>query len=167
METVRIRDPGWKKVGSGIWDKHNGSATLPTTGLFETLRAVSCGVWKLTNKESSSMLIDIRSGTYYTMSTKKISLQLENQVPVPVPWLPSLFPAFWACCRAVQWASPRSWSRGAGPGESSPDPRSSQLLACNIGAHLKGKFLRISGLGESLPVQRSSQLLAYNFCMFI
>jgi hypothetical protein len=30
-ETVQIRDPGWKKVGSGInhWDKHPGSATLP------------------------------------------------------------------------------------------------------------------------------------------
>ncbi len=32
METVRIRDgkksdPGWKKVGSGIRDKHTGSAT--------------------------------------------------------------------------------------------------------------------------------------------
>jgi hypothetical protein len=26
METVRIRDPGWKKVGSGIRDKHPGSA---------------------------------------------------------------------------------------------------------------------------------------------
>jgi hypothetical protein len=28
METVRIRDPGWKKVGSGIRDKYPGSATL-------------------------------------------------------------------------------------------------------------------------------------------
>jgi hypothetical protein len=28
METVRIRDPGWKKVGSGARDKHPGSATL-------------------------------------------------------------------------------------------------------------------------------------------
>jgi hypothetical protein len=28
METVRIRDPGWKKVGSVIQDKHPGSATL-------------------------------------------------------------------------------------------------------------------------------------------
>jgi hypothetical protein len=28
METVRIRDPGWKKVGSGVRDKHPGSATL-------------------------------------------------------------------------------------------------------------------------------------------
>ncbi len=28
METVRIRDPGWKKVGSGIRYKHPGSATL-------------------------------------------------------------------------------------------------------------------------------------------
>jgi hypothetical protein len=28
METVRIRDPGWKKVGSGIRDKHPRSATL-------------------------------------------------------------------------------------------------------------------------------------------
>jgi hypothetical protein len=25
---MRIRDPGWKKVGSGIRDKHPGSATL-------------------------------------------------------------------------------------------------------------------------------------------
>ena len=31
METVRIRDPGWKKVGSGIRDKHPGSATLALT----------------------------------------------------------------------------------------------------------------------------------------
>jgi hypothetical protein len=28
MEKSRIRDPGWKKVGSGIRDKHLGSATL-------------------------------------------------------------------------------------------------------------------------------------------
>jgi hypothetical protein len=28
METNRIRDQGWKKVGSGIRDKHPGSATL-------------------------------------------------------------------------------------------------------------------------------------------
>jgi hypothetical protein len=28
METVRIRDSGWKKVGSGIRDKHPGSAIL-------------------------------------------------------------------------------------------------------------------------------------------
>jgi hypothetical protein len=28
METVRIRDPGWKKVGSGIRDVYPGSATL-------------------------------------------------------------------------------------------------------------------------------------------
>jgi hypothetical protein len=31
METVRIRDPGWKKVGSGIRDKNPGSATLYAT----------------------------------------------------------------------------------------------------------------------------------------
>jgi hypothetical protein len=29
METVRIWDPGREKVGSGIRDKHPGSATLP------------------------------------------------------------------------------------------------------------------------------------------
>jgi hypothetical protein len=28
MEKIRIRDPGWKKFGSGIRDKHPGSATL-------------------------------------------------------------------------------------------------------------------------------------------
>jgi hypothetical protein len=32
METVQIRDPGWKKVGSGIRDKDPRSATLPLTG---------------------------------------------------------------------------------------------------------------------------------------
>jgi hypothetical protein len=26
MEIVQIRDPGWKKVGTGIRDKHPGSA---------------------------------------------------------------------------------------------------------------------------------------------
>jgi hypothetical protein len=34
METVRIRDPGWKKVGSGIRDKHPGSATLHALTLY-------------------------------------------------------------------------------------------------------------------------------------
>jgi hypothetical protein len=34
METVRIRDPGGKKVGSGILDKHTGSATLAGSILF-------------------------------------------------------------------------------------------------------------------------------------
>ncbi len=33
---IRIRDPGWNKVGSWIGDKHTGSATL-----------VSSTVWKL------------------------------------------------------------------------------------------------------------------------
>jgi hypothetical protein len=28
MEKIRIRDPGWKKFGSGIQIKHTGSATL-------------------------------------------------------------------------------------------------------------------------------------------
>jgi hypothetical protein len=28
IENIRIRDPGWKKFGSGIRDKHPGSATL-------------------------------------------------------------------------------------------------------------------------------------------
>jgi hypothetical protein len=29
MEEIRILDLGWKKFGSGIRDKHPGSATLP------------------------------------------------------------------------------------------------------------------------------------------
>jgi hypothetical protein len=36
METVRIRDPEWKKVGSGIRDKHPASATLILDKLFKT-----------------------------------------------------------------------------------------------------------------------------------
>ncbi len=31
MEKILIRDPGWKKLESGIRDKHPGSATLPAT----------------------------------------------------------------------------------------------------------------------------------------
>ncbi len=30
LNSLRIRDPGWKKVGSGIRDKHSESATLET-----------------------------------------------------------------------------------------------------------------------------------------
>ena len=37
METVRIRDPGWKKVGSGIRDKHPGSATLLNSSTVEII----------------------------------------------------------------------------------------------------------------------------------
>jgi hypothetical protein len=38
METVRIRDPGLKKFGSGIRDKHPGSATLDSAhGSFKPL----------------------------------------------------------------------------------------------------------------------------------
>jgi hypothetical protein len=37
METVRIRDPGWKKVGSGIRDKHPGSATLLVTSILSRI----------------------------------------------------------------------------------------------------------------------------------
>jgi hypothetical protein len=41
METVRIRDPGWKKVGSGIRDEHPGSATLP--GCLSRIRIFRTG----------------------------------------------------------------------------------------------------------------------------
>ncbi len=34
METVRIRDPGWKKVGSGIRDVYPGSAALQKNSIF-------------------------------------------------------------------------------------------------------------------------------------
>ncbi len=42
METVRIRDPGWKKVGSGIRDKHPGSATLEPNNLRKVLSLSDC-----------------------------------------------------------------------------------------------------------------------------
>ncbi len=35
METVQIRDTGWKKVGSKIRDKHPGSATLVKICFFQ------------------------------------------------------------------------------------------------------------------------------------
>jgi hypothetical protein len=31
---VRIRDPGWKKFGSGIRDEHPGSASLAMTNVY-------------------------------------------------------------------------------------------------------------------------------------
>ncbi len=34
-ETIRIRDPGWEKVGSWIRDKHPGSATLDRPGMVK------------------------------------------------------------------------------------------------------------------------------------
>jgi hypothetical protein len=51
METVRIRHPGWRKVGSGIRDKHPGSATL----LFRTFEAmnVSNARWSVLNPHSN------------------------------------------------------------------------------------------------------------------
>ncbi len=39
METVRIRDQGWKEVGSGIRDRHPGSATLDLTEWLDRLTA--------------------------------------------------------------------------------------------------------------------------------
>jgi hypothetical protein len=43
MKTVRIRDPGWKEVGSGIRNKHPGSATLSTAPYLSKLRIIpSC-----------------------------------------------------------------------------------------------------------------------------
>jgi hypothetical protein len=35
MEKIRIRDPGWKKVGSGIREKHPGSTTLKGFGFCQ------------------------------------------------------------------------------------------------------------------------------------
>jgi hypothetical protein len=40
METVRIQDPGWKKVGSGITSRisHTGSASATKSGDLHSLR---------------------------------------------------------------------------------------------------------------------------------
>ncbi len=43
METVRIRDPGWKKVGSGIRDKHPGSGGGSPYRQQCTWRGSRCG----------------------------------------------------------------------------------------------------------------------------
>jgi hypothetical protein len=37
MEKIRNRDPGWKKIGSGIRDKHPGSATLKKSTVWKRL----------------------------------------------------------------------------------------------------------------------------------
>jgi hypothetical protein len=47
LETVRIRDPGWKKVGSRIRDKHPGSATMLVSdeGRGAMLQCGNCARW--------------------------------------------------------------------------------------------------------------------------
>ncbi len=58
MEIVRIRDPGWKKVGSGIRDKHPGSATLV---LFQfRSRAPSYFLFFLLVRSQSYLEIELR-----------------------------------------------------------------------------------------------------------
>jgi hypothetical protein len=41
LPVLRIRDPGWKKLGSGFGDKHLGSATLHSTLLEHFVIALS------------------------------------------------------------------------------------------------------------------------------
>ncbi len=49
MKTVRIRDPGWKKVGSGIRDKHPGFATLlPTKKTNDKIGKINYHRYQLT-----------------------------------------------------------------------------------------------------------------------
>ncbi len=38
---MRLRDPGWKKFGSGIQDQHPGSATLGAGTICNTLLAAT------------------------------------------------------------------------------------------------------------------------------
>jgi hypothetical protein len=45
MEKSRIRDPGWKKVGSGIRDKHPGSATLVPVLLLSLKSSAVLWIW--------------------------------------------------------------------------------------------------------------------------
>jgi hypothetical protein len=68
METVRIRDPGWKKVGSGIREKHPGSATL---GLSRSKAFV---LLLLFQKRSNIFVFE----TKFCLETKSFLLVLEN-----------------------------------------------------------------------------------------
>jgi hypothetical protein len=42
MEKLRIRDPGWKRLRSGIRDKHPGSATLKIIFFFCSAVCMNC-----------------------------------------------------------------------------------------------------------------------------
>jgi hypothetical protein len=48
LDKIRVRDPGWKEIGTGIRDKHPGSATLPLlflkTQIQERLTHLAYGV---------------------------------------------------------------------------------------------------------------------------
>jgi hypothetical protein len=58
METVRIREPGWKRIGSGIRDKHPGSATLLSSNIF-------FGILK-DNDENSRILVEVLSSCLFS-----------------------------------------------------------------------------------------------------
>ncbi len=69
METVRIRDPGWKKVGSGIRDKHPGSAStnIPIfniEALCETFLPLTC-TWSLDYVLNNLLVGDSSSFFFY------------------------------------------------------------------------------------------------------
>jgi hypothetical protein len=78
MEAVRIRDPGWKKVGSGIRDKHPGSATLHPT--FQNMNFkkkkstfVESGSTDLIESGSGSATLAFHLGLYNRSFLKKHS----------------------------------------------------------------------------------------------
>jgi hypothetical protein len=57
--TVRIRDPGWKKVGTGIRDKHPGSATLVTATEF-AMEKTYLGVHLVTLQVRKYLVITVK-----------------------------------------------------------------------------------------------------------
>jgi hypothetical protein len=64
---MRIRDPGWKKVGSGIRDKHPGSATLPDPDFFHPGSRI---------RQSRILIFSILDpGSDYKKGREKVALQ--------------------------------------------------------------------------------------------
>jgi hypothetical protein len=77
MEKVRIRDPGWKKVGSGIRDKHPGSATLAVGEVLDTVfnDKFGLGYWfririqGLEGRPAKKFSVILKLFIFYTIST--------------------------------------------------------------------------------------------------
>ncbi len=63
MDKIRIRDPGWNKVGPGIRNKHPGSATLVFSGWCDThlWRWLSTLFWGSCHHLPTLRLVDGRS----------------------------------------------------------------------------------------------------------
>ncbi len=120
METVRIRDQGWKKVGSGIRDKHPGSATLLLrleilSGFLPSVfLSYKCFLWK--HRVFCFGVFFVRSIKFHFWFRTRILILPITLDPMDPDynfkhagsWRPKTYLMWWICCTS----SKSSWRAG-------------------------------------------------------